>query len=273
MTEWNAILERIAPSVVALEVQGSGGALPGVTMPGGYVAGWAGLVAQASTPTDLFDLTIRQGERSWRAQIDGYRHDWALCGVAISGPPPWPPIDVRASVSLAEDEEVAFVGVANGHPTLITTAPLLEQHFSSSAERPYERACRWLAIVDTPLHGSGALVIDAQGRIAGLAEADPGIPLLAFVLPTEYMTRLGASVLVSLLGQGGRHAQAVSVFRESEARLIDDAWALCAAGQAFEALGDIASALRVWRCAAHLDPDNPWPGQQLLRLGDDQEVV
>ncbi len=274
MTEWNAILERVAPSVVALEIAGADGPFrtPGVAMPGGYLVGWHGLTARVTTPTDLLDIAIRQGERAWTGQMSSYRRDWAMCSFSISEPPPWPPIGIRSSASLAEGEEVGFVGVEHGNPTLIKVAPVLEPQFSVSEERPYERASCCMAMVDTPLE-SGALVIDVQGRLAGLVEADPRIPLVAFVLTTEYMTRLGPSQFVSLLVQQRMHHDAVRAFRDREASLIDDPWALCAAGQAFEALGDTASALRVWRRAAHLDPENAWPRQQVLRLGDDHGIV
>lgn len=80
------------------------------------------------------------------------------------------------------------------------------------------------------------------------------------------MAHMGAGHLLALAVAAGEHAGAAKNFRDDEARLLEDPWALCAAGQAFEALHDTESALRVWRRGAYLDPENPWPREQVARL-------
>lgn len=264
MIDWDAALARIAPFLFEIEVPGGENKVrrtTGIVVEGGWIAGWAGVVHGAADLSGFRSVSVRQGHQRWSGAVDQYRQAWCTCAVGVPPPPVWAPAAVRASSSLEEGEEIAIVGHVGGSPRVVAEGQLIERQPANADSAPYGNAYFWEADADaSPL--PGRLVIDREGQLAGLAEIAIG-PLVA-VLPSEFLARLGTS-LIALFVEMGRPADAISAFVDKRATIADP-WAFCAAGRAYAQLGDVLAASRAWQRAHELDPENPWPMDQIARL-------
>lgn len=273
-TDWDAALARLGPAVVDCSIRSTDGRFhtPGVVVPDGMITAWIGLASNAAELPDVMAIELRQGERTWKAAIGAFRWDWALGGLYVDQPWAGPRAEIRLSTTIEDHEEIAIVDMRDGRPAIVAMGSIAETFLDFSKERPWERCSIAFALVDQSFERSGALVMDAAGRLAGLVEADgKALRTAVGVIPAERMERVGVSQLLASFVKAAPE-EAVRLFEKNGAALAADPWALCATGAAFESMKSLKAARQLWAKALAIEPDNPWPLQQLSRTAPEERA-
>jgi hypothetical protein len=274
---WADVLERVAPSLVALEApdrQGQPFQLPGVVISEGRVAAWGGLMGRAHGFEALLSVCVRQRDRSWTGSVSNYRFHWMTCSVDVEGSLGLPAAERRRSMTLAQGAELAVVGWRDGRPVLVATAHLLDgMALEAPAEEPYQRSKGWIAQLDPVVPVGGCFVFDAQARLAGVLE--PLDAAVAAIIPAERLGAMGPANFLHVLFELKAYPQLIQDFTKALPTL-DDPEPFCIAGRALEELGQLERAIDVWRRSLAFDPFNPWTFRAiagaLTKLGRQEEA-
>lgn len=159
----------------------------GVTAEAGGGTAWAGLVAAAGQWGNLETISVRQGDRLWRAELNTLRADWALGALAVRGDFSPALIPSRRSNTLALGDRLlyAVAGEGEARPRL-GWIQLLDVH---THRQDYVRPRIWTAHLDPSMPRAYAFAFDVEGRVAGLLEPFPDSPSLGALLPGERVGR------------------------------------------------------------------------------------
>ncbi len=261
------LFARVAPSIVDVFANRAGGAGEfhtfGVVAERGGVTAWSGLEAAAGEWENLETISIRQGTRSWRAELHSLRADWRLCVLRVHGEFTLPTVPWRRSNTLAMGERLFYVveGSDLASPRL-GSAELVD--VMTLSKKSYGRPRIWTAALDPDLPREYSFAFDLEGRVAGLLEPLPDAPSLAGLLAGEWVGCLVKSGWAEALFKTGALKQLAEEYQAQPDAY--EAEALCTIGLALHGLGDREGAIGAWERASLKDPLNPWPHRALSAL-------